>query len=49
MAEYYPERGRRTSDITDDEANAEIERYAARAYELEVALFGPRREPPAHP
>jgi hypothetical protein len=45
MAEYYPERGRRRRPITDEEANAEIQQYAARAYYLEIVLWGPRRKP----
>lgn len=45
MDEYYPERGRRRRPITDEEANAEIQQYAARAHYLEVVLWGPGRKP----
>lgn len=43
MTEHYPERHRRRRQITDEEANAEIEPFAARAYEARVALYEAQR------
>lgn len=38
MDEHYPEHHRRLREISDREANMEIEPFAAREYEARVAL-----------
>jgi hypothetical protein len=44
MAEHYPNSGRRRRPISDEEANDEIEPFAARAHEAEIALLEARKK-----
>jgi hypothetical protein len=44
MTELYPNSRRRSRPISDEEANDEIEPFAARAHEAEVALLEARKK-----
>ena len=49
MDEYFPERGKRRQPMTDDEAIASLQQYAAREYELRVPYMSLEADRPAPP